>query len=110
MWSVYLRTSFATSDGVLMPSRQPTAPARFEGVRALRDEIECLLDRVQAVGTGNDDRLRRPATRGRERLRQAHRVGDVTRARRGDPDRGGGEELPAGQDVGHRAPPMRKQG
>src|SRR2546426_1838061 len=31
MWFVYLRTSFATSEGVLMPSSAPTAPARLVG-------------------------------------------------------------------------------
>src|SRR5437762_12460424 len=40
MWFVYLSTSFATSDGVLMPSSAPTAPARLVGP-CMQDASSC---------------------------------------------------------------------
>src|SRR5881394_2361718 len=42
---VYLRTSFATSDGVLMFSRQPTALARFVGP-CMHDASSCTTPRA----------------------------------------------------------------
>src|SRR5690348_10909751 len=40
MWFVYLRTSFATSEGVLIPSSAPTAPARLVGP-CMHDASSC---------------------------------------------------------------------
>src|SRR6185503_13399804 len=42
---VYLSTSFATSDGVLMFSRHPTAPARFVGP-CMHDASSCTTPRA----------------------------------------------------------------
>src|SRR3989441_12203605 len=40
MWFVYLSTSFATSEGVLIPSSAPTAPARLVGP-CMHDASSC---------------------------------------------------------------------
>ena len=72
----------------------------IERVCPLQHQVERFLHAAQSVGAGDDDRLRDPTRRGRQGERGAHRV------RNGggrEPARGGGDEIPTRQDVGHGA-------